>query len=200
MTELFMPTLQTERLIIRRFTLDDLDDIQQVYLDAGWVDASLSPEDALALRKQWLEWQVINYDELEKLYQPPYGDRAVVLRETSQLIGSVGLVPAFGPFGTLPSFVRLNGYEERQNTAEIGLFWAIKRDYWRSGYASEAAAEIIRWTFECMKLSRLIATTADDNLASQGVMRKLGMSVEHNPHPEPVWFQTIGVLINGDEE
>lgn len=193
-----MPTLETERLIIRRFTLADLHDIQQVYLDAGWVDADLSSEDALALRKQWLEWQVINYDALEKLYQPPYGDRAVVLRETGALIGTVGLVQAYGPFGTLPSFVRLQGYEDHRNTAEVGIFWAMKRAYWRSGYASEAAVALIRWTFDCMKLSRMIATTEDDNRASQGVMRKLGMSVEHNPYPEPVWFQTVGVLINGD--
>jgi len=41
---------------------------------------------------------------------------------------------------------------------------------------------------------RLIATTTFDNVASIGVMRKLGMRIESNPRPEPAWLQIVGVL------
>src|SRR4051812_1559936 len=43
---------------------------------------------------------------------------------------------------------------------------------------------------------RIVAATEHDNLASIGVMRRLGMRIERNPDPEPHWFQTVGVLFN----
>jgi hypothetical protein len=41
---------------------------------------------------------------------------------------------------------------------------------------------------------RLIATTEHANVASQAVMRRLGMRLLMNPHPEPSWLQVVGVL------
>jgi ribosomal-protein-alanine N-acetyltransferase len=86
---MLMPTLGTERLHIREFTLDDLPYI------------FLIPEGDERL--EWLEWNVANPCQLARLYQPSYGNRAVTLRETGEIIGVVGLVPAWGPFHTLPS-------------------------------------------------------------------------------------------------
>ena len=48
--------------------------------------------------------------------------------------------------------------------------------------------------FRADDLGRLFATTEFDNLASVGVMRRLGMRVERNPFPSPPWFQVVGVL------
>ncbi len=42
-------------------------------------------------------------------------------------------------------------------------------------------------------LGRVVATTAHDNQASIGVMRKLGMKVERNAFDEPPWLQVVGV-------
>lgn len=39
-------------------------------------------------------------------------------------------------------------------------------------------------------------TTEYTNLASQGMMRKLGMTITGNPLAEPPWFQIGGVLVN----
>ena len=44
------------------------------------------------------------------------------------------------------------------------------------------------------RLGRIVATTDNDNHASIGVMRRLGMRIEANPFPEPFYFQTIGIL------
>jgi hypothetical protein len=49
-----------------------------------------------------LRWSVLNEAQLARLYQPPYGDRAVVLKSSQELIGACGFVPSFGPFGQLP--------------------------------------------------------------------------------------------------
>src|SRR5258708_31080992 len=91
--------IETARLIIRRFVLDDLPDIHRI-LNAAF------PEDAVTLdqREEWLRWSVINDVQLERLHQPPYGDRVVVLKASSQLIGSVGLVPAIIPAAQLTYF------------------------------------------------------------------------------------------------
>jgi hypothetical protein len=37
-------------------------------------------------------------------------------------------------------------------------------------------------------------------MASQGVMRKVGMTITRNPLPEPPWLQLVGVLENADYE
>lgn len=96
-----MPILESARLRIRPLTLDDVHDVHQTYLDAGWAEAT--PDD-LAQRRRWLEWTVRSYVELAALRQPPYGDRAVELKATGMFVGCVGLVPLFCPFGQLPHY------------------------------------------------------------------------------------------------
>ena len=48
--------------------------------------------------------------------------------------------------------------------------------------------------FDVRRLSRIVATTENDNHASQRVMRRLGMTVERNPFPDPFYFETVGFL------
>jgi RimJ/RimL family protein N-acetyltransferase/ubiquinone/menaquinone biosynthesis C-methylase UbiE len=192
-----LPTLETERLSIRRFTLSDLPVIHQVYKDAGWVDEKLSDEQALALRRRWLQWTIRNYDALADLYQPPYGDYAIVLKAENRVIGGVGLVPLVGPFGQLPYYqARGLTTNDDLNMPEFGLFWALLRDYQGHGYATEAAQAMIDYAFDTLNIRRIVATTGHDNPGSMAVMRRLGMRVEYNPMPEPAWFEVAGVLEN----
>ena len=99
-----VPPLETQRLLIRPFTRKDLDAIHRI-LDIDLMTADFGTEGALTRqeREQWLRWTILSYEELAKLNQPPYGDRAVVLKHTQQLIGACGFVPSFAPFGQLPS-------------------------------------------------------------------------------------------------
>ncbi len=187
-----MENLETQRLRIRRLTMDDLQLISQVYLDAGWDEPT--PE-AAEQRRQWLEWTIRNYQALADLYQPPYGDRAVVLKDSGELIGSVGLVPAFGPFGQLAHY-QAAGIHHRRNMPEFGLFWALLKAHQGKGYATEAAQAVIDFAFKELNLKRIIATTDDENVESQAVMRRLGMKIETNPLSEPPWFRVVGILEN----
>lgn len=60
----------------------------------------------------------------------------------------------------------------------------------------EAECPMIRWFRKDDLLKRTIATTEYANVASQTVMLRLGITVEHNPPPVPVWFQVVGILEN----
>ena len=159
-------------------------------------------------RERWLEWTGLAYEQLDELRQPPYGERGIELRESGQLVGLVGLVPALGPFGLLPSWPE-PGVLYRP---EVGLYWAVAPEHRRRGIAVEAAAALagslsasagsaaaalIAYAFAEVGLDRVIATTEHANVASIGVMRRLGMRIERNPEPEPAWFQVVGVLAAG---
>jgi RimJ/RimL family protein N-acetyltransferase len=188
-----IPILESERLRLRPFLPADLPYLFAIKQSIGWVDAEKTAEQQLLAEADYLEWCVRNERQLATLDQPPYGDRAVVLKDNNQLIGSVGLVPCVDVYGQLPG---LGGQANALATAEVGLLWLIDVAHQGQGYASEAAQTLIDYAFGAMRLQRLIATTEYDNLASQAVMRKLGMTIEHNPFPDPPWLQVVGILPN----
>lgn len=197
-----LPVLETARLTIRPFTPKDLDAAHHLFVNVGWANADESLEEQLALRRDYLEWNALNHLMLARLMQPPFGDRAVVWKEKGhengrqrdgRLVGAVGVVPAWGPFEQLPAF---GGVTHGLNTPEMGLMWAVHPAYQQQGIATEAAHALIQFLFRELRLKRVVALTGYDNLPSQRVMQKLGMTLERNPQKEPPWFQVIGILEN----
>jgi ribosomal-protein-alanine N-acetyltransferase len=194
-----MPTLDTARLRIRPFVQADLDAIHLI-LDVESGAVELDDTEGLAAvktaRREWLAWSVLNYPALARLHQPPYGDRAIVLRATGEVIGACGFAPVMLPFGQLPAFRPAAAAPDQpaRNTHEMGLYWEISSHQQRQGYATETGAALIRYAFTELNLQRIVATTSYDNVASIGVMRKLGMAILRNPLPEPPWMQIVGVL------
>jgi RimJ/RimL family protein N-acetyltransferase len=191
---LIIPTLRTPRLEIRRLCAADLLPCHQLFDDIAWSDLTLSDAERLERRRSWIAWLIDGEREFDRLRQPSYGERAIVWRETGAFVGLVGMVPAFGPFGQLPSFGAQRG---ARFTAEVGLFWATSPARQRTDVATEAAGALIDHLFAAQNAARVIATTDNGNLASQGVMRRLGMTLERNPWPDPPWFQTVGRLDAG---
>ena len=188
-----IPILESDRLKIRPFINIDLEPLHQLKKNVGWVNPYNSKTEQFIQQQRWLEWNILNCEHLAQLGQPPYGDRAVVLKKSGQLIGSVGLGPCLDVYGLLPS---LGGQADALASAEVGLLWLIEPAHQGQGYATEAAQTLIDYAFGTMRLNRLIATTEYDNLASQAVMNKLGMTIERNPFTEPVWLQVVGILEN----
>lgn len=179
--------LKTDRLIIRQYTLDDLQDRYLLTRE------SFNPDETQAETEQWLQWTLANYEQLAALRQPPYSDYAVTLH-SGTVVGSVGIVPSLVPWGVLPQFRAANEPEHFRVSPEVGLFYAMRTDQRGYGYATEAAQAIITYLFERLFVQRVIATTTHDNATSQQVMRKLGMTVYANPGDKPAWFQVVGVL------
>ncbi len=184
-----MPILETERLLVRPFAPNDLEACWRLLDLEAWQTGQ-----TLDQRRRWLDWTLLNYDILAEMDQPPYGDRAVVLKATSELVGAVGVVPSLAPFDQLTAPV--DGDEAGFFQPEVGLFWATRDTHLRKGYATEAARAVIDFLFGEMNLRRVVATTEQDNVASQAVMRKLGMTVYVNPRSEPAWFEVAGILPN----
>jgi len=189
-----MPPLETERLLIRPFADGDLPGLRAALEVVG-----AGAEEAV---ERYLRHGILNATVLAELGQPPYGDRAVVLRTTDELIGAAGLVPAYGPFDQLrpvdeqPPRSRPVAFHRPQ----VGLFYHLHPDHRGHGYATEAARALVEFAFGPMALERIVATTDRDNLASQAVMRHLGMRLHENALDEPAWFQLVGILENPAKE
>jgi RimJ/RimL family protein N-acetyltransferase len=191
-----MPALETERLLIRPFVMEDLQDAHHLFdIELRHAEMHSEKMGTLAERARWLEWIVLNYEQLAILNQPPYGDRAIVLKTTGELIGSCGYVPCLSAFEQMPNLAASWPVDRPgRHSTEFGLFYAISPAHQRRGNASEAARALVDYAFEQLKLKQIIAETDYDNIASIGVMRKLGMRVAKNPQPGPPWLQIVGVL------
>jgi [ribosomal protein S5]-alanine N-acetyltransferase len=173
-----LPIVRTLRLVIR--PLADA--------DARACRAVLAPPDEDVFAR-WLLWAVAAPAALADLHQPPYGERAIVLAATGELVGLTGLVPSLGPFAQLEGAAAGGRW-----APELGLYWALAPEHRGQGYATEAVAALCRALFATLCAKRLIATTEHANVASQAVMRRLGMTLLTNPHAEPAWLQVVGVL------
>jgi RimJ/RimL family protein N-acetyltransferase len=187
--------VETNRLIIRPFVRDDLPAIHRILKETFNDASNVEHENALQERRSWLEWQILNEKWFVKLNQPPYGDRAIALKTSDEVIGSIGYVPRLNPFDQIPELATTPN-PTRHYTTELGLFWVIDPKYQRQGYATEAAQAMIEYAFKHLRVKRIIAETDFANVASQNVMRKIGMTLTRNPLPEPRWLQIVGVLEN----
>lgn len=183
--------IETERLFVREYMQDDVE--SRVAL----MRESFESDYTLEQHRHWLDWTIASYREHGAMSQPPYGDYAVELKSSGEVIGSVGLVPQGVPWATMPEWRSPGEPVHALVTAEFGLFWAIRKAHRGQGYACEAAhAFMHQFMFNIMHVKRAVATTDHDNVGSQRVMEKLGMTLYRNPESEPFWFNVVGVLYN----
>lgn len=109
--------LETDRLIIRPFVIDDLPVVHRI-LDQTRPDSWSKVEEEE--RRSWLQWQVLNYKWFSRLRQPPYSDRGITLKTSNQVVGSIGYVPLLMPFEQIPEFGPATQHGEYYTT-EFGL-------------------------------------------------------------------------------
>jgi [ribosomal protein S5]-alanine N-acetyltransferase len=149
------PTLKTERLILRGFTLKDAPDVQRLAGEWEVARTLLSVphpyEDGIA--EEWISGHRSAFERGESV------NFAVVLRERGELCGSCGLL-----------------INSRDANAELGYWTGVP--YWGQGYATEAAREVVRYGFEQLWLHRIYAAHFGNNSGSGRVLRKIGMSYE----------------------
>jgi RimJ/RimL family protein N-acetyltransferase len=153
------PILLTPRLALREMTRDDLDFVAAMLGDPEvmrYYPSVCSRAEAAA----WIDRQ------RERYARVGYGRWLVVDRFTEEPFGQVGVVPQ-----------RVEGTSEPQ--PEVG--YIIHRPYWRRGYATEAATATRDHAFGALGRTRVISLVRPENLPSQGVARKLGMTPESRP-------------------
>ncbi|MDZ5471392.1 GNAT family protein [Bacillus sp. 31A1R] len=150
-----LPTLETERLILRKITLEDVEDMfsygsnEEVSKYVTW-----NTHQTLADSKGFIEF-ILNQYEQGKV--APWG---IEYKENGQFIGTIDFV----------------WWQPQQKTAEIG--YVIHQDYWGKGITTEAAKALIQLGFEKMDLARIQARCFVENIGSERVMEKAGMSYE----------------------
>jgi RimJ/RimL family protein N-acetyltransferase len=152
--------LETERLIIRRINADDCDAMQAVYGDADamrWVGDGLPLDGEACLR--WVEVTLANYA------RRGYGMFALELETDATVVGFCGIV-----------------HPNDQPEAEIK--YALRREHWGRGYATEAVRALLGHALSQLGLDRVVATTAPENTASHRVLLKAGMT-EAPPRRNP---------------
>ncbi len=190
-----MKPIITERLIIREFRSSDLGEIYRILdVELKFID-SAEQDSSIAQRKKWLEWTIQSYEQNRLLLNPPYGDNAIMLKDTMQLIGTCGLVPVLAPLGLIPYYRYIADVEDFEcSYPEVGLFCAVSPHYQCRGFAYEAAKAMIDVAFRKLKLKRIVGITHTHNNPSIAVLKRLGMRIEKIPDHE--WMQVVGILEN----
>lgn len=161
------PTIETTRLRLRPFTLDDVDDLHRLWTEPGvrqylWDDEIIPRERA----------ESIILSSLASFETNGYGLWALLTALEDALIGFCG----FWSFHDPP---------------RLELLYGITPAYWNQGLATEAARAMIRYGFEELSFERIEASTDAANLASSRVMERAGMSFwrrEHTNGLETVYY------------
>jgi RimJ/RimL family protein N-acetyltransferase len=144
-----IPTLETARLTLRAFTIDDWDAYAEMYADPAFV--RFLGGEPLSKAQAWGNIALI----LGHWSLLGYGIWALESKETGELVGRAGLL-------NLPGW------------PDVELCWALSPRFWGNGYATEAAQASMRWAFEEAGLGRLISLIHPENGASEAVARRLG--------------------------
>jgi ribosomal-protein-alanine N-acetyltransferase len=92
---------------------------------------------------------------------PELGLWATVYKGSGKFIGRCGLLPW-----------------DIEGQPQVEVAYTIARDYWGQGLATEAAQAILKYGFEKLNLARLVSLIEPENIASQRVAEKIGMSFE----------------------
>jgi RimJ/RimL family protein N-acetyltransferase len=150
--KLFMTTIETERLLLRMFRPEDLDELARLLSDPDVVkyvgDGNpVGREEAdKALKSIIKHWDTHGF-----------GRWATVDKETREFIGFGGLRSLFG----IPEVV-----------------YHLAKAQWGKGLATELGRAALRFGFEEHQFERIVAIARPGNAASIHVMEKLGMKYE----------------------
>jgi len=142
---------ETQRLLVRQITTDDLEAMYLVYSDP--IAMQYVENGNPITRDECQKWVGVT---LSNYTSRGYGMSAVTLKTDNSIIGFCGLVHPSG-----------------QSTPEIK--YALLQAFWKQGYATETVSAMLKYGIEVHGLSRIIATIHSRNTASERVLRKVGM-------------------------
>jgi ribosomal-protein-alanine N-acetyltransferase len=150
-----LPTLETERLILRPLRMSDAKDLfsyardPQVSRHVLW-----DTHESLSDSRQFLRAAIRQYRRGDP------GSFAIVLKDSGRMIGTIG-------------FMWIN-FENK--SAEVG--YSLSREYWNRGIMTEALKAVVAFGFDTLQLQRIEAQHETDNPASGRVMQHAGMQYE----------------------
>ena len=145
--------LETERLLLREMTQDDLPALQGILQDEETMYAYNGAFDE-AETQAWLDRQLSRYA------QYGFGLWAVVLKESGGMIGQCGL--------TMQPW-------RGDEVLEVG--YLFNRAFWHHGYATEAARGYMEYAFDRLGAREVCSIIRETNLPSRRVAERNGMTM-----------------------
>jgi ribosomal-protein-alanine N-acetyltransferase len=146
--------LETTRLFLRPMSENDIDSIFAMRRDADIMRFIREPQTERAEAVSWVNLVSSRWKE-EKI-----GFCAVIEKASGRFVGWCGLW-------------RL------KETGETEIGYAIVKDFWRRGYAAEAAEAFLSYGFEHLNFEKIVAVAVPENTGSRRVMEKLGMRYDY---------------------
>jgi ribosomal-protein-alanine N-acetyltransferase len=143
-----MIRFETERLILRNYTMDD----------APAVHEYLSNEEVSRYEDFW-PLTIEEVTEGLSEWKDMDNRMAVVLKETGELIGSVGY---------------WDDEEDEDGETEYSIDFDFNPRFWHKGYAFEAAKEVVRHLTEDLHVKEIYGDCDERNIASAKLMERLG--------------------------
>ncbi|TLS37275.1 GNAT family N-acetyltransferase [Pseudalkalibacillus caeni] len=148
-----MKIAESERLVLREMTPDDVDRLLVIFSDPVAMEhyPSIKTKEET---KEWINWTLGNYKE--------YGVGLwIVERKDGTFVGQCGIVP-----------------QTVDGTTQFEIGYLFVREHWRKGYATEAAGACKKYGLEEKGYEKLISLIAPENIASKKVALNIGMSFE----------------------
>lgn len=166
--------LETERLVLRRFTAADVEALLELDSDPEVMRfiSGGKPTPRAAIEHDILPALLAYYGRFAG-----YGFWAVIEKASGQFLGWFHFRPPHGG---------------PQHEAELG--YRLRKAAWSKGYATEGARALIRKGFTDYDVQRVVASTMLVNVASRRVMEKAGLKLVRTFHQE--WPERI----DGDEQ
>ena len=148
------PTLYTERLILRSFTLEDVVDVQRLTDDPDMASTTYHIEypykDGMA--EEWIGWYNQQFEKGKGIYF------AIAFAKDETLIGEVDLT-----------------FRTHLPYKDASLNYWIGKSYWNCGYCTEAAKAVVAYGLREHDIELIFAEHFKRNPASGRVMQKIGM-------------------------
>lgn len=144
--------IKTERIILRPWRVGDADALYKYASDSRVSEMALWPTHTSV---------EMSREVIERFFIPNPHNFAIVLAESGEAIGCIGLVPAGDEH-----------HETSCSEREIG-YW-IGHPYWNMGLVTEALKALIGYCRENLNLSSLLITADSRNIGSRRVAEKCG--------------------------
>jgi len=154
--------LETERLILRPWSLDDVDALHQVWTDP------------LVRRYLW-------DDDVISRQRAAAAVESSLASANRNGVGLWCVLPKAA--GALAGFCGFRYIDD--STDAIELLYGLLPGYWGRGLATEAARAALEYGFNAELFTRIYARTDVSNRASIRVMERLGMKFERETHLDP---------------
>lgn len=171
--------IETDRLLLRRFTLDDVADIIELVSHPSVARVGNRIKASAAEVGKYIQ----NQNSLQPFELNQCFDLGIELKKENKIIGFVGTI------------------RKDPKQAEIG--WALHIDYRGCGYATEAVRAMISNGFEKLDLHRIFADAPGANDASLKVMERLGMRREgylrESEFRDGEWLDIVVYAVLADE-